>query len=65
MLGTGKLGEPDRVMLETQLVKDRNRIADSLADARAAVEDCRSHRVILTAASRPVRFKDARIRARS
>jgi hypothetical protein len=39
-LTAGKLDEPQLIMLEAQLVKDRNRIADSLADARYVVEDC-------------------------
>jgi hypothetical protein len=35
-----KLDEHQRTMLEAQLVRARNRIADALADARLAVEDC-------------------------
>ena len=38
-LSSGNLDEHQRTMLEVQLVRDRNRIADTLADAVAAVED--------------------------
>jgi Peptidase family M28 len=34
------LDEYRRTMVETQLVRDRNRIADALADARVLIDDC-------------------------
>jgi hypothetical protein len=40
LLAGDKLTVEQRTMLEIRLVRDRNRIADTLADACAAIEDC-------------------------
>jgi len=39
-LSSTKLSEEQRTMLEIRLVRDRNRIADALTDARSTIEDC-------------------------
>jgi hypothetical protein len=41
-LNQSNLDEHQRIMLEIQLVRNRNRVADALADARVTVEDCLS-----------------------
>jgi len=40
LLSSTKLSEEQRTMLEIRLVRDRNRIADALTDARSTIEDC-------------------------
>ena len=40
LLSSTKLSEEQRTMLEIRLIRDRNRIADALADARSTIEDC-------------------------